>query len=149
EQGTLPAMVQIGNEVTNGMLWPDGRAKDNFDQFAELLKSGIAATRQVDPSIKIVLHHDKGRNNKPVRAWLDNLIARHVDFDIIGLSCNSDGPVSGWKENFDDLAVRYPHYGLLAVEYSYEKRALNDIVFNAPDHRGMGSFIWEPTRHHE
>jgi len=149
QQGTIPEMVQIGNEVSNGMLWPDGRAREHFDNFAELLKSGIAAAREVDPSIKIVLHHDKGRSNKPVREWIDNLIARHVSFDIIGLSCNSDGPVASWKENFDDLAVRYPQYGLLAAEYSYKKRELNDVVFNAPDRRGLGSFIWEPTRHHE
>ena len=31
KQGTAPDMVQIGNEVTNGLLWPDGRAKDHFD----------------------------------------------------------------------------------------------------------------------
>ena len=149
EQGTTPDMVQIGNEVTNGMLWPDGRAKDHFDNFAELIKSGIAAARAVDPAIKIVLHHDKGNNNAVVRWWLDNLISRGVKFDIIGLSCNTDGPAEKWKANFDDLAVRYPQYGLLAAEYSYRKRELNDIVYNVPDRRGLGSFIWEPTRHHE
>jgi arabinogalactan endo-1,4-beta-galactosidase len=26
-QATSPLMVQIGNEITNGMLWPDGRAR--------------------------------------------------------------------------------------------------------------------------
>ncbi len=124
QNGITPEMVQIGNETTNGMLWPDGRAKDHFDNFAELLKSGVAATRDVDPSIKIVLHHDKGTNNKVVRWWLDNLISRGVDFDIIGLSCNTDGPVNQWKENFNDLAVRYPQYGLIAAEYSYKKREL-------------------------
>ena len=149
EQGTTPDMVQIGNEVTNGLLWPDGRAKDHFDNFAELIKSGIAAARAVDPAIKIVMHHDKGNNNAVVRWWLDNLISRGVKFDIIGLSCNTDGPAEKWKANFDDLAVRYPQYGLLAAEYSYRKRELNDIVYNVPDRRGLGSFIWEPTRHHE
>lgn len=154
KQGTIPDMVQIGNEVTNGMLWPDGRAKDHFDNFAELVKAGIAAARAVDPAIKIVLHNDKGNgdkgnNNRPVRWWLDNLISRGVQFDVIGLSCNSDGPAEKWKANFDDLAVRYPQYGLLAAEYSYRKRELNDVVFHAPDRRGLGSFIWEPTRHHE
>jgi arabinogalactan endo-1,4-beta-galactosidase len=148
-QGTAPDMVQIGNEVSNGMLWPDGRAKDHFDAFAELLKSGIAAAREVDPGIKIVVHHDNGRGNKAVRWWLDNLLQRGAAFDIIGLSCNSDGPVEKWKENFDDLATRYPQYGLLAAEYSYKKRELNDVVYHAPDRRGLGSFIWEPTRHHE
>jgi arabinogalactan endo-1,4-beta-galactosidase len=149
QNGVTPEMVQIGNETSPGMLWPDGRAKDHFDNYAELLKSGVAAARDVDAKIKIVLHHDKGTNNKVVRWWLDNIISRGVDFDIIGLSCNSDGPASQWKENFDDLAMRYPQYGLLAAEYSYKKRELNDIVYNTPDRRALGSFIWEPTRHHE
>lgn len=149
EQGTTPQMVQIGNEITNGMLWPDGRVPDHFDQLAELLKSGIAAARAADPSIKVVLHHDKGKNNQAVRSWLDNLLSRGVHFDIIGLSCNDTGSPANWKENFDDLATRYPQFGLIAAEYSYHKRELNDAVFNAPDRRGVGTFIWEPTRHHE
>ena len=130
-------------------LWPDGRAKDHFDQFALLLKSGIAAARDVDPSIKIVLHHDKGRNAKVVRPWLDGLIARGVDFDIIGLSCNDTGSPDNWKASFEELAENYTQYGLIAAEYSYHKRELNDAVFHAPGPRGLGSFIWEPTRHHE
>jgi arabinogalactan endo-1,4-beta-galactosidase len=142
-------MVQIGNETTNGMLWPDGRYKEHVDPFAELLKAGSAAARAVDPTIQVVLHHDKGRNNAVVREWLDALIARGVQFDIIGLSCNDTGSPAKWKENFDDLANRYPQYGLIAAEYSYHKRELNDAVYNAPDHRGIGTFIWEPTRHHE
>jgi arabinogalactan endo-1,4-beta-galactosidase len=149
QQGTTPDMVQIGNEITNGMLWPDGRAKDHFDQFADLLKSGISAARDVDPAIKVVLHHDKGRDNRVVRRWLDNLLARGVQFDVIGLSCNDTGPPANWQANFDDLAVRYPQFGLMAAEYSYNKRALNDIVYHLPDRRGLGTFIWEPTRHHE
>jgi arabinogalactan endo-1,4-beta-galactosidase len=149
EQGTTPQMVQIGNEVTNGMLWPDGKGKEHFDQFAGLVKSGIAASREVDPAIRIVMHHDKGRDNKVVRWWLDNLISRGAQFDVIGLSCNDTGSPEKWKANFDDLATRYPQYGLIAAEYSYNKRALNDAVYNAPDHRGIGTFIWEPTRHHE
>ncbi len=143
-QGTPPQMVQIGNEITNGMLWPDGRAKDHFDQFADLLKSGSAAARDADPSIQIVLHHDKGRSNQVVRDWLDRLIARGVDFDVIGLSCNDTGSPASWKQNFDDLAARYPRYGLIAAEYSYHKRELNEAVYNAPDRRGVGTFIWSP-----
>jgi hypothetical protein len=48
-----------------------------------------------------------------------------------------------------NLRAKLEQYGLLAAEYSYRKRELNDIVFHAPDCRGLGSFIWEPTRHHE
>jgi beta-galactosidase/arabinogalactan endo-1,4-beta-galactosidase len=148
-QGTTPDMVQIGNEITNGMLWPDGQAKDHFDNLAELLKSGIAATHQVDPSIRIVLHHANGNNPKPVEAWMDNLLSRDVKFDIIGLSCNSNVDPDHWKKTFDELAAKYPKYDLMACEYSYHKRGLNDAIHDLPDHRGLGSFIWEPTRHHE
>jgi arabinogalactan endo-1,4-beta-galactosidase len=42
EAGVLPDMVQIGNEVINGMLWPDGRLPANWDNFADLVKAGIA-----------------------------------------------------------------------------------------------------------
>ena len=41
-QGLMPDMVQVGNEVTEGMLWPDGRLPDNWDNFGDLLKAGIA-----------------------------------------------------------------------------------------------------------
>ena len=30
EAGVLPEMVQIGNEVINGMLWPDGKLPENW-----------------------------------------------------------------------------------------------------------------------
>ena len=32
----MPEMVQIGNEVRNGMMWPLGRLPDNWDNFAKL-----------------------------------------------------------------------------------------------------------------
>ena len=38
-QGTPPDMVQIGNEINAGMLWPDGRTA-NWDNLAALLKAG-------------------------------------------------------------------------------------------------------------
>jgi arabinogalactan endo-1,4-beta-galactosidase len=148
-QGPTPAMVQIGNEVSNGMLFPDGDMRLHPDQFADLLKSGIAAARDVDPSILIVIHNDKGRALAPARKWVESLISHGVQFDIIGLSCNDTGSPDNWKETFTDLASRFPQFGLIAAEYGYHKRQLNDIVFNTPDHRGLGAFSWEPTRHHE
>ena len=31
-------MVQIGNEVINGMMWPDGKMPENWDNFADLVR---------------------------------------------------------------------------------------------------------------
>jgi beta-galactosidase/arabinogalactan endo-1,4-beta-galactosidase len=98
DQGTPPQMVQVGNEITNGFLWPEGNTK-NFDDFSTIVKAGIAAVREVDPSIRIILHHDKGRDITKVRWWMDNLLERGVKFDIIGLSCYQQSKEGDWKEN--------------------------------------------------
>ena len=41
--GVLPDIVQVGNEVTSGMLRPDGRLPDNWDNFAEHSKPASLA----------------------------------------------------------------------------------------------------------
>jgi arabinogalactan endo-1,4-beta-galactosidase len=146
--GTPADMVQIGNEVTDGMLFPDGR-RSNFDNFAALVKAGIAGAKEADPNVKIVLHHHLGRSNERMVAWLDNFVQRGTDFDIIGMSCYAQAQEGDWKGNFADLAKRYPDKGLLVVEYSARKRYINDLMYETPDRKGLGTFIWEPTRHRE
>lgn len=146
--GTPADMVQIGNEISDGMLFPDGRRSD-FDKFAALVKAGIAGAKEADPSVKIVLHHHLGRSNERMVPWLDNFIQRGTEFDIIGMSCYAQAEEDDWKKNFDDLAKRYPDKGLLVLEYSARKRDINDLMFNTPDKKGLGTFIWEPTRHRE
>jgi arabinogalactan endo-1,4-beta-galactosidase len=148
QNGTTPDMVQIGNEISDGMLFPDG-SRGHIDQFAELVKAGIAGVHEVDPKIKIMLHHHLGRSNERMRDWIDQFLARGVEFDVIGMSCYAQAQEGDWKRNFDDLATRYPKLGLIAVEYSARKRYVNDLIFNAPDKKGLGTFIWEPTRHRE
>jgi arabinogalactan endo-1,4-beta-galactosidase len=145
---TPPDMVSIGNETSGGVLFPDGRAS-NFDHFAELINAGCTAVRQFNPAIQIALHHHLGRDNATVREWVDNFLARKTDFDIIGMSCYNEAHRGDWQTNFNDLATRYPHLSFMALEYSYQKRYLNDLIYNAPDEKGLGSFIWEPTRWRE
>jgi arabinogalactan endo-1,4-beta-galactosidase len=104
--GTPANMVQIGNEISDGILFPDGR-RSNFDKLAALVKSGIAGAKEADPSVKIVLHHHLGRSNGPMREWLDNFIRRGTDFDIIGMSCYGQAQQGDWENNFNDLAKRW------------------------------------------
>jgi arabinogalactan endo-1,4-beta-galactosidase len=146
--GTPADMVQLGNEISDGMLFPDGR-RSNFDNFAALIKAGIAGAKEVDPAVQIVLHHHLGRDNKRMVEWLDNFIQRGTDFDIIGMSCYAQAQEGDWKNNFADLAKRYPDKGLLVLEYSARKRYINDLMFETPDKKGLGTFIWEPMRHRE
>lgn len=146
--GVTPDMLQIGNEISDGLLFPDG-SRSNWDNFATLLKAGVSGTKEADPTVKIALHHHLGRSNEQMRKWLDNLIQRGVNFDIIGMSCYAQEKEGDWQRNFADLAKRYPDKGLVVFEYSARKRDINDIMFNAPDKKGLGTFIWEPTRHRE
>jgi beta-galactosidase len=144
DQGTLPEMVQVGNEINHGILWPDGHIS-NPDNLAELLKAGVEGVREVDPSIIIMMHLALGGQNREATFWLDNMIARGVDFDIIGLSYYPrwHGTLDDLKSNLNDLAGRYKK-DLNVVEYSQFKKEIHDIVFNLPDNRGEGTFIWEP-----
>jgi arabinogalactan endo-1,4-beta-galactosidase len=148
ENGTPPQMVSIGNETTDGMLFPDGRSS-NFDNYAMLTNAGCRAVRESNPTIKTAVHSHLGRDNAAVTKWMDNFLSRKTDIDIIGMSCYNEAHEGDWQNNFNDLAVRYPQLAFLAMEYSYEKRRLNDLIFNAPNEKGLGSFIWEPTRWRE
>jgi arabinogalactan endo-1,4-beta-galactosidase len=169
EQGTTPDMVQIGNEITFGMDWPDGRITSKtstgnpttdahnagvtnaggWGNFTALLKAGISATKEVDPKIKIMLHHSLGRNDALVHEWIDNLLTNGVQFDIVGLSCYTEHAANDWKTTIDDIATNYANLGIIAVEYSGQKRYINDLIFNAPGNKGLGSFMWSPMRERE
>ncbi|MGD0340711.1 MAG: glycosyl hydrolase 53 family protein [Bacteroidales bacterium] len=144
DQGTLPEMVQVGNEINHGMLWPDGHIS-NLDNLAELLKAGVEGVREVDPSIIVMMHLALGGQNREAIFWLDNMIARGVDFDVIGLSYYPrwHGTLDDLKSNLNDLDRRYKK-DLNVVEYSQFPKEVHDIVFSLPDNRGTGTFIWEP-----
>jgi len=146
EQGTLPAMVQIGNEINHGMVWPEGYIA-NPDQLAELLKAGTEAVREVDPAIIIMMHLALGGQNDEATFWLDNMIGRGVTFDIIGLSYYPrwHGTLDDLQKNLFALKERY-YKPLNIVEYSDYKKELNDIIFSLPDNMGKGTCIWEPLR---
>ncbi len=127
-QGTLPDMVQIGNEINHGMVWPDGHI-GNPDQLARLIKAGVDGVKEVDPSIIIMLHIALGGQNDESVFWLDNMIARGVRFDIIGLSYYPrwHGTLSDLKKNMLDLILRYKK-DINLVEYSQKKKEVADIA---------------------
>jgi arabinogalactan endo-1,4-beta-galactosidase len=64
-QNLMPEMIQIGNEINHGMLWPDGHIS-NPDQLAALLKAGIAGARSVDAQIPLMIHFVTPTGLKPV-----------------------------------------------------------------------------------
>lgn len=154
-----PEWVQIGNEISDGMLWPEGKS-NNFGQLAQLLNKGYEATKAIDPSIKVVIHLDKGNENSRYRWFFDNARAFNVKYDVVGLSyypywLNSDftATIADLQNNLNDLVSRYNKEVMvvetggdytLAQNTSDMLTAIINAVKNVPNHKGLGVVYWEP-----
>ena len=172
EAGALPDIVQVGNEVTAGILWPDGKLPNNWSNFIDLLKAGI---RGVDDGAgngrkpKIMIHIDKGGNIAATQWFFSHLIDENVPFDVIGQSYYPwwEGSLADLKDNLAFMAHTY-HKPIVVVETAYSWKPDNyikkkgpypetpegqrdflrdvaDAVAATPDGLGRGVFWWEPA----
>jgi arabinogalactan endo-1,4-beta-galactosidase len=158
--GARPDMVQIGNETTPGMLihrcdsggQPTGNnpitgSISSWTNLGTLLKAGVQGVKDVDSSILISLHIDRGNDLASSRNYITNAQNQGVKFDAFGESCYTayQGQPSAWQSTFSSLATQFPSLKLFIAEYGPEQRAANDIVFNLANNQGFGTFNWEPT----
>lgn len=171
-QGVIPDMVQIGNEVTHGMLWPDGKLPENWNHFADLVKAGIRgvqAGRGSAPMPRIMIHIERSGDYAAAVDFYDHLIARHVSFDVIALSYYPywHGDMATMRANLTRIALRY-HKPVMIVETAYDwtpnnfaakrpdfpetpqgqlefLRAVDAAVRSVPEGLGQGVFWWEPA----
>jgi arabinogalactan endo-1,4-beta-galactosidase len=170
--GARPDLVQIGNEITPGMLihvcgaggTPTSTNSVNgstssWTNLSGFLKAGIQGVYDVDPSIRIAFHTDMGGNTSGNASWLKNAISHGATPDFYLDSCYvaSQGQPSGWQTNFNNLmstsAFANVRFGI--AEYNNEAvtspagttsiRNANDIIYNLANNRGFGAFFWEPT----
>jgi len=118
DHGALPDMVQVGNEINNGFLWPDGAAT-RWSQFTGLLKSAISAVRSVDPNIGVVIHLAGVKGDFYVN-FIDRLIDSGVDFDVIGISYYPyyHGSMDEFRSLVGTLASKYSK-GIIVAETAY------------------------------
>jgi len=158
--GARPDMVQIGNETTPGMLihrcnsggQPTGDnpvtgRTSNWTNLGMLFKAGVAGVKEVDATIMISLHIDRGNDLASSRNYIMNAQVQGVVFDAFGESCYIayQGQPSAWQNTFTMLASQFPNMKFFVAEYGPEQKAANDIMFNMPNQRGLGTFNWEPT----
>ena len=90
-EGVAPEMIQVGNEITNGILWPVGKLwmddkRGNYENFTRLISSGCRACREVLPEAKIMLHLEKSNDKEIYQEFFTEMEKAGVDFDIIGAS---------------------------------------------------------------
>ncbi len=126
-QHTPVDIIQIGNEVTAGILWPVGQIYQSDGQhwaeFATLLKAGIAGARAGNPAnhrLRVMLQIDRGGDNGGSRYFFDHVIAEGVPFDVIGQSYYPmwHGSLADLTQNLNDLATRYGR-DIVVVETAY------------------------------
>jgi arabinogalactan endo-1,4-beta-galactosidase len=122
-QGTPISMIQVGNEITSGMLFPQGQIYrsdgEHWTEFTTLLKAGITGAREAGaPSIMV--HTDRGGDNGGSRYFYDHLRTQGVQYDVIGLSYYPfwHGSLSALRTNLNDLSTRYGK-DLVIAETSY------------------------------
>jgi arabinogalactan endo-1,4-beta-galactosidase len=172
DAGVLPDMVQIGNEVINGMMWPDGRLPENWNNFADLVKAGIegvyAGTGE-NPRPRIMIHIDRGADKVRTKEFFDKLDSYHVDYDVIGqsyypwwhgsLNQLRDNMIFMAKEYKKDIIVVEAAYNWTPTEYKTRPapfpespegqkeflEEVNRVVQETPGGLGVGVFWWEPA----
>lgn len=76
-----PDIIQIGNEINNGFVFPEGNLTNNESQFLSLLASASNVIRAQSPSTKIMLHYAGIQG----ASWFFSKTAA-IDYDYIGLS---------------------------------------------------------------
>ena len=138
----VPEMVQIGNEITKGLLWPDGHI-DNAKTMAELLEAGIRGVREECPRAKIMLHLDFGTNNEQYREWFDKIEPFRLDYDVIGMSYypHWNGSLKLLLDNMNDVSARYDKDVIVAetsIGYTTDTLGCKGIVFLEEQQKATG-----------
>ncbi len=172
EAGAMPDMVQPGNEITVGMLWPDGRLPGHWPNFLDLLRAAIAGIKAGSEGAtppRIMIHIDRGGDRAATKAFFDRITAARIPFDVIGQSYYPwwHGSLRDLRDNLRFMAETYDK-DIMVVEAAYNWRpteyrdkeapwpetpegqreflkAVNDAVLATPNHRGKGVFWWEPA----
>ena len=145
-QGTMPEMVQVGNEVSNGMLWPYGSVRHTFEGLCGLLKEGVRAVREYAPDAEVMLHVALGGQAEESIRFFDAMAEYGVEYDLIGQSYYPEwhGTLEELEANTNALVLRY-NKPLIVVEYRDHYLDIERIVSSLPNGLGRGTFIWEAT----
>lgn len=172
DAGVLPDMVQPGNEIIHGMLWPDGKLPENWNNFAQLVYAGINgvdAGRGNNPRPKIMIHIDRGADWKATKDFFDKLNSYDIPYDIIGQSYYPwwHGSLNQLRQNLEFMSREYQK-DIIVVETAYNWKPgnyvnkpapfaespegqrefldeLNRVIQETPNGRGKGVFWWEPA----
>jgi arabinogalactan endo-1,4-beta-galactosidase len=150
DAGVMPDWVQVGNEITAGVLWPTGQVLNvptdregaQWQKFADLIDSGCRAVREAQSAnhpIKIVIHIHGGGKEKMADYFFGKFHLDPSAYDVVGLSF-----YPAWEDTMDALKVnladviRITGKPVVLAETSYPWKAL-------PDKAGLAALRWPQT----
>ena len=154
--GVTPKWVQIGNEVGNGMLWPEGKST-NMNSFSGFVKSGYNAVKAIDSTIQVIVHLEDGHKDNLFRQIFDGLKSWGAKWDIIGMSVYPYWANLPWATDdslalltMQDVIARY-NTKVMVCEAGYlynqpvdANHYLLDLIEKTKSVGGLGVFYWEP-----
>ncbi|MEO1654594.1 MAG: glycosyl hydrolase 53 family protein [Bacteroidota bacterium] len=76
-----PEIAQLGNEINNGFLFPQGSLSKNPQGFLPLLEKAVSACRVASPESRVLLHY---AGIGEIAHFLEKL--ERIDYDILGIS---------------------------------------------------------------
>lgn len=162
EEGGYPEWVQVGNEVSYGMLYPSGSNQTNdFTQLTNYLNSGYDAVKSVSPNTKVVTHLTHGSGIAHFAWFFENFITKcGGKTDVIGMSY-----YPYWTSSYDGDCIENVTYNLCQMASQYGKEVMicetGELESNpaetykllrkeinalevVPNNNGIGVFYWEP-----
>ena len=77
-----PDIIQIGNEINSGFLWPQGHLINNESQCLQLISAASTAIRSQSATTKIMIHYAGIGSGA---TWFFNKMSS-INYDYIGLS---------------------------------------------------------------
>jgi len=93
--------VQVGNETTNGMMWPMAHT-DNMAQYAGLTRTGYDAVKTIYPDATVIVHLDNGFDEELYNRVFDGLKNNGAKWDMIGMSLYPYWSIQGGKVKTED-----------------------------------------------
>ena len=153
--------VQVGNETTNGMMWPLGKASDHMENYALLTNDGYEAVKEIYPKAQVIVHIDKANEIDRFTSIFTRLKLFEAKWDIIGMSFYPEV----WKEETDrvveniiSLSERFGtpcmivETGMLRDNPEEGKKAMENLFDQMMNHtKGYcrGIIYWEPETYRE
>ena len=170
-EGIAPLWVQIGNETTTGMCWPQGKIfnddwSDNeqaWMNLGQMFATAYQAVKSVFPNAQVIIHHDNAFNTEGNTWYYERVVKYGGKFDIIGLSHypTTQPDYEWWQMNematwtiqqlhaIHDCPIMLVEIGTQADNFEQSYRILQDMRSRTDSLDYMyGTFFWEPESYY-